>query len=155
MIRRTRGGVISAPKVELRIKLVATPQILPFVTEAAYAEWAGAEPRVLYGPERLEGGPPIVFPDGDLDYYGAAPLGYDFPAVTLTTLKDVVVRGKSNVLMSPEAIVRHGLLQPRDRGDPGGVLRAPRGGARRWFGRLDADRPVQRRLPARGGGLHR
>lgn len=91
---------------------MASPQILPFVTEAAYAEWAGAEQRVLYAPERLEGGPPIVFPRDELDFYGAAPLAYDFPAVTVTALKDVVVRGKSNLLNPPEAILRHGLFDP-------------------------------------------
>lgn len=91
---------------------MAAPQILPFITEAAYAEWAGAERRVLYETEPVTGGPPLVFPKDDLDWYGAAPLDDAFPAVTLTTLRDVVVRGKSNILNPPEAIVRHGVFDP-------------------------------------------
>ncbi len=91
---------------------MAQPQTLPCVTEEAYARWAGLEQRVLYAPERVEGGPPLLFPRSDPGFYGAAPLGYDFPAVTLTTLLDVVVRGKANTLSPPEAIVRHQLFDP-------------------------------------------
>jgi capsular polysaccharide biosynthesis protein len=88
------------------------PLILPFVTQDAYTEWVGAPRRVIYEAEDIEGGPPRVFPEADRPAFGEAPLGYRFPAVTVTTLRHVVVRGKSNLLTPPEAIVRHGLLDP-------------------------------------------
>jgi capsular polysaccharide biosynthesis protein len=91
---------------------MASPLILPFVTEDAYARWAGAPQEVLYEAERVEGGAPLVFPEPEPDFYDLTPLGYDFPAVTLTTLRDVVVRGKANVLTPPEAILRHQLFNP-------------------------------------------
>lgn len=89
-----------------------SPLILPFVTEGAYAEWAGAPREVLYEAERVEGGPPRVFPEPEPDFYDMTPLGYDFPAVTLTTLRGVVVRGKANILTAPEAILRHQFFNP-------------------------------------------
>jgi capsular polysaccharide biosynthesis protein len=82
---------------------------LPFVTQDAYAEWANAPRRVVYEAEEIKGPPPMVFPEGDRAFFGEAPLSYRFPAVSVTTLRHVVVRGKSNVLTPPEAIVRHGL----------------------------------------------
>jgi capsular polysaccharide biosynthesis protein len=91
---------------------MASPLILPFVTEDAYAQWAGAPQQVLCEAERVEGAPPAVFPQDETAYYGAAALTYDFPAVTLTTLKDIVVRGRSNVLTAPEAVIRHRLFDP-------------------------------------------
>jgi capsular polysaccharide biosynthesis protein len=91
---------------------MAQPLILPFVTEEAYAAWAGLAQEVVWGPETVAGGAPLAVPPQDLAYFGDAPLTYDFPAVTLTTLRDALVRGKSNLLTAPEAIVRHGLFDP-------------------------------------------
>jgi len=88
------------------------PMILPFVTEDAYADWAGAPRRVIYEAERVEGERPLVYPQGDRALFGDAPLSYAFPAVSVTTLRHVVLRGKSNMLTPPEAIVRHDLIDP-------------------------------------------
>ncbi|MBW8815706.1 MAG: glycosyltransferase family 61 protein [Caulobacterales bacterium] len=84
--------------------------ILPFVSEAAYARAQGLARRELFSAERVEMGPPVVLPASEAAFHGRAPLAYDFPAVTVTTLREVVVRGKSNLLTTPEAIVRHGLI---------------------------------------------
>jgi capsular polysaccharide biosynthesis protein len=91
---------------------MASPLTLPFVTEAEYAQWADAPQEVLYEAERVEGGAPLVFPEPEPDFFDLRPLGYDFPAVTLTTLRHVVVRGKSNLLTPPEAILRHQFFNP-------------------------------------------
>jgi capsular polysaccharide biosynthesis protein len=87
---------------------MASP-ILPFSTEAAYAERAGLARQVLYEAERVEAGAPVLFPGPDPDFYDLAPLRYDFPAVTLARLDDVVVRGRSNILTLPDGVLRHGL----------------------------------------------
>jgi capsular polysaccharide biosynthesis protein len=87
-------------------------QILPFVTEEAYAAWAGADRVVLCEAERVQGPPPLVLPEADGEFFGQAKLDYAFPAVTLTTLRDVTVRGASNMLTPPEAVLRHGLFNP-------------------------------------------
>jgi capsular polysaccharide biosynthesis protein len=84
--------------------------VLPFVTEADYAQWSGTARQVLFPEEQVTGGPPVVIPDPGPDFYNLTPLSYRFPAVTLTTLREVVVRGKSNMLTMPEAILRHGLI---------------------------------------------
>jgi capsular polysaccharide biosynthesis protein len=94
------------------VERMASPLILPFVTEDAYAQWAGAPQMILYEAERVEGGAPVVFPQPEPDFYDVTPLGYDFPAVTLTTLRDIVVRGNANILTPPEAILRHQLFNP-------------------------------------------
>jgi capsular polysaccharide biosynthesis protein len=86
------------------------PVILPFVTEDAYAEWADAPRRVIYEAEQVEGEPPLLFPERDRAGFGEAPLSYAFPPVGVTTLRHVVVRGKSNLLTPPEAVLRHGLV---------------------------------------------
>jgi capsular polysaccharide biosynthesis protein len=91
---------------------VPGPLTLPFVAQDAYAEWADAPRRVVYEAEDVPVGPPRVFPPADAVYFGEPPLGYSFPPVSITTLRHVVVRGKSNVLTPPEAIVRHGLYDP-------------------------------------------
>ncbi|MBS0331844.1 MAG: glycosyltransferase family 61 protein, partial [Proteobacteria bacterium] len=86
------------------------PTILPFLTEDAYIDWLGAERRVLYPAETRTDGPPMTVPPADAAYFGDAPMRYDFPAVTVTPLRHVVVRGKSNLLTPPEAVLRHPLL---------------------------------------------
>jgi capsular polysaccharide biosynthesis protein len=86
--------------------------VLPHLTEAAYAEATGAPRDVLCEPERIEGPPPLMFPRPPADFYGDEPLSYDAPAVTLTIWRDIVVRGRSNVLTTPRAILRHGLVDP-------------------------------------------
>lgn len=88
---------------------MAKPVTLPFLTEDAYVAQTGAPRRLLIEAERVDGPPPTVFPARDGAFYGDAPLAYDFPAVTLTTLRDALVRGRSNMLTPPDAIVRHGL----------------------------------------------
>jgi len=108
MIRRTRGEVIIAT---VDAELMASSLTLPFLTEAAYARRSGAARQELLGGERVEGGAPPMFPA--TDFYDLSPLRYDFPAMTLTTLRDVLVRGRSNVLTPPDAIVRHDLFDPR------------------------------------------
>ena len=91
---------------------MASPLILPFVTEEAYARWAGAPQAVLCKAERVEGDAPQAFPQPEPNFYDLAPLDYEFPSVTLTTLRNVVVRGRSNILTTPEAILRHQLFNP-------------------------------------------
>jgi len=86
------------------------PFPLPFITEAHYAQWGGLERQVVFPQEQVSGGPPVMVRETDADFHGSAPLRYDFPAVTLTTLNDVVVRGRSNILTAPESIIRHGLI---------------------------------------------
>jgi len=86
---------------------------LPFMTEAAYARRSRPLQRVLYEAQRVEAPPPLVFPEPEPDFCDLGALQYDFPAVTLTTLRDVAVRGRSNILTPPDAIVRHGLMDPR------------------------------------------
>jgi capsular polysaccharide biosynthesis protein len=108
MIRRSRGEVII---VTVDAELMATSLTLPFMTEAAYARRSGATRQVLLGAETVEAAAPPMFPASD--FYDLSPLRYDFPAVTLTTLRDVLVRGRSNILTTADAIVRHGLYDPR------------------------------------------
>jgi len=96
---------------------MASPLFQPFVTEGVYARWAGVPRQVLYEAERVEGPTPVTFPQAEPDFYDPSPLRYDFPAVTLTTLRDVAVRGRSNLLTAPDAILRHGLINP-----PGEVI---------------------------------
>jgi capsular polysaccharide biosynthesis protein len=86
--------------------------MLPFVTQDAYADWAGAPRRVVYDSEEVSGGAPRLYPQADRAHFGEAPLGYAFPAVRVTTLRHVVVRGKSNLMTPPEAVLRHGLIDP-------------------------------------------
>jgi capsular polysaccharide biosynthesis protein len=86
--------------------------VLPFLTEAAYAESAGAPREVLCEAETITGPPPLMFPQPPADFYDDAPLRFDAPPVTLTTWRDIVVRGRSNVLTAPRAILRHGLIDP-------------------------------------------
>lgn len=64
----------------------------------------------MFPQEQVTGGPPLMASEADADFHGSAPLSYDFPAVTLTILNDIVVRGRSNILTTPESIVRHGLI---------------------------------------------
>lgn len=92
--------------------MAPSPSILPFITEAEYAERVGATQEVLYDAEQVKGGPPLVFPEPEPGFFDMAPLRYDFPAVTLTTLRDIVVRGKSNLLTAPDAILRHRFFDP-------------------------------------------
>jgi len=106
MIRRTCGEVTS-PTVDA--DLMAQPPTLPFLTEGAYAAERGLAQPVLAEASRAEGGRPPIYPASD--FYDLSPLAYDFPALTLTTLRDVVVRGRSNVLTTPDAILRHGLVE--------------------------------------------
>ena len=73
---------------------MASALTLPFVTEAPYAA------------------APLIFPEPRPDFYELAPLRYDFPAVTLNSLRDVVVRGRSNMLTTPDGVLRHGLVDP-------------------------------------------
>ena len=87
----------------------ASPAILPFVTEAAYAEWAGLTQRELYGAEVVSGGPALVFPEPEPGFHDRGPFSYAFPAITVTMLPNAVVRGKANVVQPPEAFLRHGL----------------------------------------------
>lgn len=108
MIRRTCGEVITAT---VDAKLMGLSPTLPFVTEAAYAALGGAARYELFAAERVEAGPPAIVPASD--FYDPSPLAYDFPAVTLTTLRDVVVRGRANILAAPDAVVRHDLVDRR------------------------------------------
>lgn len=108
MIRRTLGEVIT---VTVDAQLMATSLTLPFTTEAAYARDRGLTRQVLIGAEAVEGRAPPMFPA--TDFYDLSPLRYDFPAITLTTLRDVLVRGRSNILTTADAIVRHDLYDPR------------------------------------------
>ena len=89
---------------------MSQPLFLPFVTEADYTRWAHVPRQVLYAAEPVEGPAPLAFPAPEPDFYALSPLQYDFPAVTLTTLRDVAVRGRSNILTVTEAILRHGLI---------------------------------------------
>lgn|GEM_PF-618348 len=100
------------PAAAIAKPAAASPPILPFVTEAEYAQAVSAPQEVLYEAERVEGGRPIMFPEPESNFFDLRPLGYDFPAVTLTTLRDVVVRGKSNFLTPPDAILRHQFFNP-------------------------------------------
>lgn len=88
---------------------MAARLIMPLLTEEAYAAGRGLERRTLYPAERIEAGPPWVLPDSERAFHGQAPLAYDFPGVTATVLRDTVVRGRSNVLTAPDAVIRHGL----------------------------------------------
>lgn len=90
---------------------MASPLTLPFLSEAEYARRGGADRQALLGAERVQDGPATMFPASD--FYDLSPARYDFPAVTLTTLRDVLVRGRSNVLTAPDAIVRHDLVDLR------------------------------------------
>lgn len=85
---------------------------LPLLTEDAYAAQTGVARQQVFPAERVDGAPPLVCPKDELEFYGAAPLRYDFPAITVTTMSDVVVRGRTHMLTPPEAIVRHGLVNP-------------------------------------------
>lgn len=83
---------------------------LPFVSEAAYVHGAGARRTVLFEAETVACTPMRVFPEPEPGHYDFEDTGYAFPAVTLTTLNDVVVRGRSNLLTAPDAVLRHDLL---------------------------------------------
>ncbi len=107
MIRRIPGEVIHST---LHTGAMSTSPTLPLLTEAAYARQAGLEQQVIYEAETIEGGPPAVFPAPEPDFYDLSALRYEVPPVTLTTLRDVVVRGRANTLSPPHAIVRHGLI---------------------------------------------
>jgi len=90
---------------------MASPPNLPFLTEAAYARRIGVSRQTLHEAETVKAGPPPMFPA--TDFYDLAPLQYDFPPVTVTTLRDVLVRGRSNVLSTTDAIIRHDMIDPR------------------------------------------
>jgi len=106
MIHRARDEVIGRPgTLSDGVALV-----LPYLTEDAYAQASGAPREVLWEAGILEGPPPLMFPRPPAEFYGDEPLRRPFPAVTLTTLRDVVVRGRSNMLTAPDAILRHGLI---------------------------------------------
>ncbi|HEX7885746.1 MAG TPA: glycosyltransferase 61 family protein [Phenylobacterium sp.] len=92
---------------------MAPAPVLPFMTEPAYARRAGLPQQVLYGAEWVEGGAPPVFPPSEPGFYDLSPLRYEFPPVTLTTLTDVVVQGRTNILTTRDAILRHELVNPR------------------------------------------
>jgi len=87
--------------------------VLPLLTEAAYAQCAGAAQDVLSQAETIEGPPAWMFPRPAVDFYDDEPLRCEAPAVTLTAWRDIVVRGRSNVLTAPRAILRHGLIDPQ------------------------------------------
>ena len=110
--------------------------VRPFVTETDYAQFSGASQQVVFAAETVTGGAPALIPPEDSDVYGAAPLRYDFPAVTITTLRETVVRGKSNILTTPEGIVRHGLMDVLTEVVPdhmyGRLKIAPDGGTAAW-----------------------
>ncbi len=89
---------------------MAASEALPFITEAAYARSSAAAREILWEAQTLSGPRPVLFPQPAADFYDDAPLRYEFPPITLATLHDVVVRGRSNLLTTREAIVRHGLV---------------------------------------------
>jgi len=91
---------------------MAEPQVLPYVTEGDYARAAGAPRQVLWPSGTLEGPPPLMFPRPPADFYDDEPLRLDFPAVTHAVLRDIVVRGRSNMLTAADAILRHDLVDP-------------------------------------------
>jgi len=100
------------PPAVAKAQPAPSPLSLPFFTEGEYAQATGAPREVLCEAERVEGGPPLMFPEPEPGFFDLRPLSYDFPAVTLTTLRDVVVRGKSNFLTPADAILRHRFFNP-------------------------------------------
>lgn len=89
---------------------MSQPLFLPFVTEGDYTRWADLPRQVIYDAEPVVGPAPVAFPAPEPGFYDLGPLHYDFPAVTLTTLRDVAVRGRSNILTVTEGILRHDLI---------------------------------------------
>ena len=89
---------------------MAKPLVVPFVTEGAYAATAGAPQETVFEAGRLTDPPPRMFPAQDRAFFGDGPLDETFPPVTVTTLQDVVVRGRSNVLAPIDANLRHDLI---------------------------------------------
>jgi capsular polysaccharide biosynthesis protein len=83
---------------------------LPYETETAYAERTNLRRRTLYPAEQVECGATMMFPSSPDSFYEVGPRSYEFPAVTLTEMHDVVVRGGSNILTTRDAIVRHDLI---------------------------------------------
>lgn len=86
------------------------PVPYPFVDAATYAERAGLARETVHPAERVTAGAVAALPDGDADFYQPGPAVYDFPAVTRTPMRDVVARSLSNLLTTPDAIVRHELM---------------------------------------------
>lgn len=89
---------------------MSDPLILPYTTETAYAQRAKLRRRTLFPVARVECGATMMFPASPDSFYEVGPRSYEFPAVTLTEMHDVVVRGGSNILTTPDAIVRHDLI---------------------------------------------
>jgi hypothetical protein len=89
---------------------LASANALPFVSETAYVHRSGGTPKVLFEAENVRCRPMPVFPAPEPGFYDFGDTGYAFPAVTLTTLRDVLVRGRSNLLTARDAILGHDLL---------------------------------------------
>lgn len=83
---------------------------LPLAEVKAYAAHAGLRSRRIYPAKRMEHGALAVVPTSEAAYFDAAPMSYDFPEVTLTPLRNVVARGRSNILTTDDAILVHELL---------------------------------------------
>ncbi|WP_041373564.1 glycosyltransferase family 61 protein [Phenylobacterium zucineum] len=86
-------------------------QFMPFMGEPDYARRAGLPGETILDADRIEGGAPIMVGALEPGFYDPAPLAYDFPAVTVTTYRDAVVRGASNVISTADGVVRHGLME--------------------------------------------
>jgi capsular polysaccharide biosynthesis protein len=97
---------------------MSQPLIMPFADVRAYAERAGLSSRTVFEAERVSTPPPAVTPREDARFFAVGPNGYDFHAVTVTPMRDIVVRSMSNLLTAPDAILRHDLINITTEGTP-------------------------------------
>lgn len=86
------------------------PVPYPFLDASTYAEQAGLSRRMVHPAERVEVAAPLSLPAEDAEFYDVAAAAYAFPAVMRTPMRDVTVRGLSNLLTVRDAIVRHELM---------------------------------------------
>lgn len=84
--------------------------MLPNISATAYVGRTGAPCEMLYEAAQVRRGAPLVFPESKRALYDLGELAFDFPAVTVAVLKDTVVRGRSNVPTTPEALVWRDLV---------------------------------------------
>ncbi|MCR5872849.1 glycosyltransferase family 61 protein [Phenylobacterium sp. J426] len=85
------------------------PIPLPLKTVTAYAAEKGLRQQRLFGASRVNSGEAHVVPQEDQAYYSPSRT-YDSPAVTLTELRDVLVRARSNLLTMRDAVLTHDLM---------------------------------------------
>ena len=86
------------------------PLPLPFTTTELYAGAQGLRRRELDAPSTVSLGDALVQPQADAGFYPAGSGSFDVPELTRTEIPDVVVRGCSNLLTTPSAILRHEMI---------------------------------------------